>query len=355
MASTSFSANSPYRRLAKTLDSFPNRFPPADDGSDLRLLAKIFSPEEADLAACLTLEMETPQQIAERTGRELRGVMQLLKAMVHQGQIVPGKNAEGRLAFALMPFVVGIYEAQNARMDAEMAELFEDYYQNTFKTALAITPPVHRVIPIGASVENDMAIMPYESVDVLLHDAQSWGVINCICRMQKALIGEPCQHPVEVCMVLSNQPEAFSAASGIRSLTHDEAKSVLMQAANAGLVHCVSNQQKEITYICNCCTCSCSVLRGMAEMGIASVVAGSAFNCVVDDASCISCGECETACPFGAITLHDVAVVNTLRCAGCGVCVPVCPQGALKLENRVQAPPPPLDAASWRESRRVAD
>ena len=48
-----------YKQLAKHLDALPNGFPPAGDGSELRLLQKLFTPEEAELAAQLTSSLET--------------------------------------------------------------------------------------------------------------------------------------------------------------------------------------------------------------------------------------------------------------------------------------------------------
>lgn len=119
-----FEPDSPYRRLARSLDALPNRFPPADDESDLRLLAKLFTPEEADLAANLQPRPETPAQIAARLGRDARELMPMLKEMSKKGLIAFGKTDEGRPGFGLMPFVVGIYEAQGERIDAEMARLF---------------------------------------------------------------------------------------------------------------------------------------------------------------------------------------------------------------------------------------
>ena len=83
-----------------------------------------------------------------------------------------------------------------------------------------------------------------------------------------------------------------------------------MDAADAGLVHSVSNNQSDLWYICNCCTCSCGILRGMAEMGIANVVARSAFVNRVHEDLCIACGECLEACQFDALSLDDVIAVN---------------------------------------------
>jgi Na+-translocating ferredoxin:NAD+ oxidoreductase subunit B len=127
-----------YRRLAQTLDSLPQRFPPADDDSDIRLLAKIFTPEEADLAAQLLPQLESSQEIASRLERDHREVVGLLKEMSKKGQINMGKTAQGRLGFGLMPFVIGIYEAQGDRIDTELANLFEVYFKSAFGRALEI-------------------------------------------------------------------------------------------------------------------------------------------------------------------------------------------------------------------------
>jgi len=346
-----FELDSPFRRLARSLDALPNRFPPAEDESDLRLLAKIFTPPEADLAAGLLQEMETPVQISTRLGWDLREVSTLLKEMSRKGLVNLGKTPEGRLGFCLLPFVVGIYELQVSRMDAEMARLFEDYFHKAYGRTLNLQPQVHRVIPVGESVKHDLEVSPYESVTALLDHAHSWGVTDCICRKQKTLIGDPCGHPIDVCMVLSQTPDAFSGSASVRPVTRGEAQQTLQRAAEAGLVHCVSNNQRDLWYICNCCTCSCGVLRGMAEMGIANVVARSAFINRVDENQCTGCGLCLPACPFGALTLDGTARVVEVRCAGCGVCVQVCPQGALGLDHRADASEPPVSEADWGRIR----
>jgi Na+-translocating ferredoxin:NAD+ oxidoreductase subunit B len=346
-----FESGSPYRRLARSLDALPNRFPPATDGSELRLLAKIFTPDEASLAANLQPELESIAAMGERLGREPRELAGQLKEMAKKGLIAVGKTAQGQLGFGLMPFVVGIYEAQIGRIDAEMARLFEDYFQNTFKKALLIQPQVHRVIPVGETVKNTMEVQPYESVTGLVNGSQSWGVLDCICRTQKALIGEACGHPIDVCMILSQRPGAFAGGGAIRPLTREEALQTLKRAADAGLVHTVSNNQSETWYICNCCTCGCTILRGMAELGVANVVARSAFVNRVESELCIACGDCISACMFGALKLDLVAEVQESRCVGCGVCVPVCPQNALGLERRLEEARPPLTENDWRAVR----
>ncbi len=48
-----------YRRLAGQFDATPNCFPATESGAELRLLAKSFSPQEAELASAMRLTLET--------------------------------------------------------------------------------------------------------------------------------------------------------------------------------------------------------------------------------------------------------------------------------------------------------
>jgi len=342
----------PYRLLAQRLDALPNGFPPSEDGIELRILAHLFTPEEAGLAAQLRLGPETSEQIARRLGTDPRALRDQLKSMARRG-LIAAERLEDGIGFRLLPFVVGIYEMQAAWLDAEFARLFEDYYKKAFRGVLDVPPSVHRVIPVGESVRVDMFIQPYESVSAILDGARAWGVTDCICRKQKALIGEACQHPVDMCMVLSHKPGAFDQAQTVRALSREQAQDTLRRAAQAGLVHSVTNSQDDLEYICNCCTCSCGVLRGIAELGIANAVARSAFRNQVDEALCTGCGLCVDTCQFGALSLENVVQVDEGHCLGCGVCVPACPDGALELVRRPaeQIEAPPLSGREWLERR----
>ncbi len=54
----------------------------------------------------------------------------------------------------------------------------------------------------------------------------------------------------------------------------------------------------------------------------------------IDIEKCIGCGECESACTFGAIEVKDEkAVVDLDTCTMCGTCVDACPEGAIELEK----------------------
>jgi heterodisulfide reductase subunit A len=59
----------------------------------------------------------------------------------------------------------------------------------------------------------------------------------------------------------------------------------------------------------------------------------------VQDFMCRGCGECESVCPFSAISVQvredevKVAVVNEALCKGCGMCAVACPTGAASVRN----------------------
>ena len=368
------SEDHPYRLLAARLDELPNGFPATADGAELRLLAKLFTPEEAALVAGLRLTLETPAEIDARLSSTtvdglaalgarlpstaVDGVTALgawLKSMARRGLIKAGRTERG-VGYGLLPFVVGIYEMQTQTMDAELARLFEDYYCAAFGRATSVQPPLQRVIPIAETVRVGMELHPYESAAGIVAASRAWGVVDCVCRTQRALFGEACGHPLDVCMMLGPVPGMFDGSSVVKALSEAEAMATLRRAADAGLVHSVTNTREGTWYICNCCTCSCGVLRGLAELGVANVVARSAFVNQVDEDACGGCGTCVDRCQFGALTLEEVVRIDEQRCAGCGVCVPACPEDALHLVRRPEADvlPIPDTEADWRAQRAAA-
>jgi len=175
-----------YRKLSQRLDAIPNGFPATESGVELRLLAKIFAPEEAALASVMRLTRESAAEIAARVGAEPSVAYRILKGMVRKG-LIHAQKGEGQLKFGLMPFVVGIYEEQLPRIDEELAALFEHYYQETQAGITRNMPSLHRVIPIEKAIPFEVEIFPYEQAYELLDEATAWGVRDCICRVQQQL------------------------------------------------------------------------------------------------------------------------------------------------------------------------
>ncbi|MFC2116496.1 ATP-binding protein [Bacteroidota bacterium] len=343
-----------YRQLAERLDEIPNGYPETKSGVELRLLAKLFNPEEAKLASSMSLEPQTITTIAEKNNMPESEAKAMLLGMVKKGLIDLRREELVGFTFFLIPFIVGFYERQNARIDKEFAELFEAYYKESFHKAMNVDPSVHRIIPVEKTIPVNIDVMPYEKASTYIDDAQSWGVINCICRVQQKLIGKGCEHPVENCLVFSRRAGAFNRREDIRTISKEDALNILEEADREGLVHSTNNAQEDVNYICNCCTCSCGVLRGIAEYGSQNSIARSDFYAKVDEDQCTGCEDCIERCQFNALKMNgDICTVDRSFCYGCGLCISSCPSGALTLEqkNPEDLMPPPQDDMAWREKR----
>ncbi len=336
-----------YVRLAAVLDNVPNGYAHVEDGTHLRVLQWIFTPEEADLASKLKLRGETAEEITSKLNLPLDETIDLLERMVEKGQISGWMSrSAGARKYALMPFAVGFYEEQLDRMDEEFAQLLEEYFEKARGgTLFASEPAIFKVVPVNKSVETELIIHRYDQAERLVETSASWGIRDCICKKQKGLIGKPCTYPASVCLTLAPRREnAFEGHEITKPITKDEALTILRDSAQAGLVHCTMNIQHDHTYICNCCTCCCGVLRGLTQYDQPHAFVNSDFIISIDTDLCAGCGTCVDRCQFDALSVpEDVSVANTDRCIGCGVCTIECPENALTLiarEGRGEVTPP---------------
>ncbi|MFH1001029.1 MAG: 4Fe-4S binding protein [Bacteroidota bacterium] len=342
-----------FEKLADRLHQIPNGFPRTESGIELKLLAKLFTEEEAGLAAIMNTEAEPVKLIAQKAGWEERTTFVSLKNMVKKGLVEMDKTHEN-LVFKIIPFIVGFYERQNARIDKAFAEIFEQYYREAFHSMMQFEPSVHRIIPVEKSVPVEVGILPYENAGHYIDNAKSWGVLNCICRVQKKLIGDVCEFSYDNCMALSSRPNAFERNDAIKAITREEALQLLGKTEKEGLVHSVSNTKEDVSYICNCCVCCCGLLRSMADYGYENSVAKSDFIAVVDEENCSGCEICESRCQFKAISMVDgICQIKLKQCFGCGICVSTCPEEAIKLIRRDEPERiiPPENDKDWGERR----
>jgi len=344
-----------YERLADRLSRTPNGLARSAKGTELKVLAKMFSPEQAELGAAMRLRREDAATIAARAGVDEKAALDTLKEMARRG-LVSVRRGEQGLVFGLEPFVVGSYEESLPYYDKELAELFEQLLQETHGEGMVggPGPSLVRVIPVQQAVPADIELAPYERVSALVESAKDWGVRECICRKQKELIGQRCEYDKFNCVNFAPVEGAFAHVPYIRQVSKEEALRILREAEEAGLVHTVYNYQQDIYYICNCCPCCCGILRGVVEFGQAHALAHSSYLANVDEEACAGCEACLERCHFGALAMKgDVCQVDLARCMGCGVCVSACPSDALHLELRepTAEAAPLVDRKTWQQKR----
>lgn len=342
-----------YRRLAAKLDRLPNGYPGTDSGVELRILAKIFAPEDAELALLLKPIPEPPAVIARRLGMDEAELNERLEAMAVRGQI-GGMRFRRQRCFCLVPFVVGIWEFQLERLDAELAGLFEEYAPTLLGTLGGHAPAVARVVPVNVSLSSRAEVLRHEDLRQMMEEARSFRLMDCLCRREHALNGHPCSHPSETCLAFSRQRDAYEGFHLGRTVSREEALEVLAMCEREGLVHCTYNIQQEQMFVCNCCDCCCGFLRGLREFEAPHVVVRSNYLAVVDEQACAVCGTCVERCPVDAIVEGEAAAqVDAQRCIGCGVCLVTCPSEALSMAARPadECTTPPRTIVQWAMQR----
>ncbi|MHA2362623.1 MAG: ATP-binding protein [Candidatus Hodarchaeales archaeon] len=345
----------PYVKLANTLDKIPNSFPKDPDGIYLKILQWIFTPEEAELVSQMKLMGETVEELSERLNLPLEGLADQFEIMTKKGQIHALNTSTGR-RFALIPFVVGIYEEQLNKMDSEFAKLMEEYVEKSnFKGLYDTEPAIFRVVPVNKGIQTELTIFPYEQAEQMVENAKSWGVRECICKKQQDLLGHTCEYPTKVCLNFARKENVFENHELTQAITKEEALNYLRQTEDDGLIHCSMNIQSGHSYICNCCTCCCGILRGLTERKQPLAFVNSNYVIDLDKEICEGCGTCVDRCQFNALSVgDDICEVEASLCVGCGVCTITCPNEALSLIPRDQKSTPPETVRDWMTQKAMS-
>jgi electron transport complex protein RnfB len=98
-----------YEKLAKHLDSLPAGYPSTETGLELRILKRLFSPDEAQIATALTMMPEPVAGIAARLDKDEAQLTVALETMAKKGLIFRISKKETVL-YSAAQFVVGIWE-----------------------------------------------------------------------------------------------------------------------------------------------------------------------------------------------------------------------------------------------------
>lgn len=339
-----------YSRLQRHLDRQAVGFPATKSGAEIRLLKHIFTPREAEIAACLTYRLEPLETIFQRAA-DLVGsreeLAELLDQIGKKGGIET-RTRDGNRVYCNVPLVVGMYEYQLGTLTPEFIKDFDQYTRNRkFGVELLSTKlPQMRTIPVARSIEARHLVSTFDEVRGLLHHAEPpFSIFECICRKRKGLLGKPCKvtDRKETCFAVADMARAVIRAGLGREISPGESLSILEQNQKDGLVLQPSNTEKA-EFICSCCGCCCGMLTMHKLLPKPVDFWASNFHAVVDADACSGCGICEKRCQVGAARLSSKtgkSSVDLNRCIGCGLCVPTCPGKAMSLQKKKKEIRPP--------------
>ncbi|MBC7229748.1 MAG: 4Fe-4S binding protein [Actinobacteria bacterium] len=334
-----------YEGLRELLDRHPTGCAPAPE--IIEILKTLFNEEEARVALGLGFRPFRVEDVARHAGVDIGTARGCLESLAEKG-VVFVREKEGERGYALLPVMPGIFEfpfmkGMSDEMRDKLTPLWKEYLPKLGTRFGGTETRFSRIIPIQEEVESEPGVLPYQKVYDMIDRAKVVGIATCACRD----LERKCDAPREACM-LFDETCAYLVERGFgRYLYKEEMKEKLRQFDRAGLVHQINNVQERLTFVCNCCTCCCGLLRMSLEWGNPPVFISSGFVPVVEEDLCNGCGTCaEERCPVGAIRVADEkAVVDTTKCIGCGLCVTGCPNRALRLEAVSGFPEPPATTA----------
>ena len=221
-----------YEALAAHLDRLPGGFAPSRTGAHLRLLAYLFTPEEAALAVHLTLEPDAPAAIAARAGLPPGEVALRLEEMARKGLTLSSEGPEG-LRYQALPWIVGIYEMQQNRLSTGFRRRVYSYWGSIEPRAEPDTLPQMRTIPVGEAIAFQPEAMAYQQVGALVEAQTYFAVQPCICRRMARLNGRGCDAPEEVCLAFGDWARYAVRTGRAREITREEVLDILELARAA--------------------------------------------------------------------------------------------------------------------------
>ena len=338
-----------YTKLREQIDKMPVGLPATESGVELQILKQLFTPYEAQIALCLNIILEPVEKIYKRVKKTdptitLKALETTLDKLAMKGVIRSGVK-KGENYYSYLQFAIGMFEYQVDRMTREFFQDCEDYLYAEFKNEFYKTKiPQLRTVPIGRSLPSHHPIALYDDIREIIRGTEGeFGVMNCICKQGKDLIGKSCQVTDirETCITFPNATSLFKKLKISRLVPKDEVLGILEQAEEAGLVIQPGNTQQP-NFICCCCGDCCGVLTMAKTYSKPSELFSSNYHAIIDPNNCNGCERCLNRCQMEALVINEgITSVDLDHCIGCGLCVDQCPNEAITLKKKIKITVPP--------------
>lgn len=342
----------PYRQLQQRLDRNVTGAPVSP--TFLRILQVLFTPDEADLARRIPTTFISLRRLAQRAHIPEDRLGDMVTSMAERG-LVFDLESDGRRYVALPPVVIGFFEftfmrARENYPVKELAALFDQYFFERGDFAHAVfegQTQIGRALvrEEGLPDEDHTEVLDWERATSIVEGARSHAVSLCACRNHARQAGHPCTHPTRTCLSLNFGADMLARQGVAERISRSEAMAILERSKDAGLAQTGDNVQRNVSYICNCCACSCGMMNAIRRFDIRNAIVTSNYISEIDPQRCNGCTRCVKVCPVDAISVvkgerdgrrHNWAVRDADLCLGCGVCYSACQRGALTMKRRAR-------------------
>ena len=125
-----------YEKLRQRLDDMATGYPPSANGVEIKILKRLFSEADAEMFLMMTPMLETPEAVAERLNLDPAQTAAHLEDMAYRGLLFRQRKAD-MVRYATIPFVVGVFEFQLKKVDKDLANDLQAYYEEALGKTFA--------------------------------------------------------------------------------------------------------------------------------------------------------------------------------------------------------------------------
>ncbi|TFG19044.1 MAG: hypothetical protein EU533_07170, partial [Promethearchaeota archaeon] len=271
----------------------------------------------------------TFQELKEKTGMNEESLMKMLNSLMDNGFLmdvpIEGTNI---MEYRLLPPVADTFEYSLVKFDRpleqkkklaqiyekmfqEASELTQSNYENMLPIFKDRMPIFARIIPIEKKLSVPQEkILPLEEASKIIDEQTVISLSECPCKLERALLGDPCKTASDInrCIHFGNIGRYFIEHNLGKSISKEEAKRILKEAEDEGLVHKTFHDDfsldKKENAICNCCKCCCILFQSYYRGAFAFHTLTS-YIVELDESKCMGCGICVEKCPIEANILVD--------------------------------------------------